>query len=244
MEWLYSKPIAHRGIHSGNEIPENSLASFDLAIEEGYAIEMDVSLSKDNQVIVFHDRNLFRLTGYRGSVRKEDYAKIKQLFLLETDYKIPLLSEALDFIRGRVPVLIEVKNDQRKKLFIRKLSEVVNPYEGDGAILSPNRKIIKLMGKYCPLIARGQLIGLPWQNFIPPKFWLDQGNLQFVAYNHHYIYAHLIQSCFTTKIPLIAWTIRNKKEMEKELVKADNIIFENFKPPQSLNSLAERNSLA
>lgn len=240
MEWLCSKPIAHRGIHSKNETPENTLASFNLAIKEGYAIEMDVSFSKDNQIIIFHDRNLFRLTGYCGFVRKENYGKIKKLFLLRTNHKILLLSEALDFIQGRVPILIEIKNDKRKRLFCQKLTEVVNSYEGEVAFLSFNRKLLEFLREYCPLIPRGQSIRLPWQNFRMLKSGLNQNDLQFIACNQHYICTHLIRQCFHHRIPLIAWTIRSQKEMERALKKADNIIFENIKPPQSLNSLAEK----
>ena len=55
--------IAHRGIHDNKEIPENSLKAFKLSIENNLTIELDIQLTKDNHLIVFHDANLKRMTG-------------------------------------------------------------------------------------------------------------------------------------------------------------------------------------
>ena len=45
---------AHRGLHGGG-VPENSLAAFELACKKGFGIELDVQLSRDGKVMVFHD---------------------------------------------------------------------------------------------------------------------------------------------------------------------------------------------
>lgn len=61
---LYKRYIAHRGLHDLEaNTPENSLASFRKAAEEGYAIENDIHLTADGEVIVFHDNNLIRMCG-------------------------------------------------------------------------------------------------------------------------------------------------------------------------------------
>ena len=58
---VYPHPLltdyAHRGLHGG-DIPENSLAAFRLAAEAGYGIELDLQLSRDGEVMVFHDYTL------------------------------------------------------------------------------------------------------------------------------------------------------------------------------------------
>ena len=51
--WITKTPIAHRGLHN-KDIPENSLSAFKNAIEHGYAIEIDLQITKDNKIIVFH----------------------------------------------------------------------------------------------------------------------------------------------------------------------------------------------
>lgn len=64
--WLY----AHRGLHDGNhQVAENSLEAFRRAMETGYGMELDVQLTADDQLVVFHDKNLKRVCGVdQGSV--------------------------------------------------------------------------------------------------------------------------------------------------------------------------------
>ena len=61
-----NRNFAHRGLHKRDKsVPENSLAAFERAASYGYGIELDVQLSKDGQVVVFHDDTLNRVCGYR-----------------------------------------------------------------------------------------------------------------------------------------------------------------------------------
>ena len=53
---------AHRGLHGG-DIPENSIAAFENAVKSGFGIELDIQLSRDGEVMVFHDYDLLRMTG-------------------------------------------------------------------------------------------------------------------------------------------------------------------------------------
>ncbi len=70
---LLTKPIAHRSLHNNaGGVPENSLASFSAAIRAGLPLEIDVHLSADQQVVVFHDDNLLRMTGVEGTVGAQD----------------------------------------------------------------------------------------------------------------------------------------------------------------------------
>ena len=64
-----NRHYAHRGLFDNNsEAPENSLAAFKKAVDAGYGIELDVQLSKDNQLVVFHDATLKRMCGVEGKV--------------------------------------------------------------------------------------------------------------------------------------------------------------------------------
>ena len=63
LSWLVDRPFAHRGLfHEQKGIPENSLGAFEQAIGDNYGIELDVRRSLDDVAVVFHDRNLARLT--------------------------------------------------------------------------------------------------------------------------------------------------------------------------------------
>ena len=101
---------AHRGYHDGNvAVPENSLASFQAAIDAGYGIELDVQLSSDKIPMVFHDADLLRVCGVEGKIWDYTCAELQQMKLFDTEETIPTLQEALALIDGQVPILVEYK---------------------------------------------------------------------------------------------------------------------------------------
>lgn len=117
--------IAHRGLHDiNNGIVENSLEAFDLAVQKKYIIELDVQILKDNNIVVFHDNNLHRLTGVNKNISEVTYEEIKDLKLRNTNSYIPKLEEVLNFINGRVPILIEIKNNGK----VRKIRGRISKY--------------------------------------------------------------------------------------------------------------------
>jgi len=104
-------PLAHRAFHdlyAGR--PENSRAAMTAAIERGYGIELDLQLSGDGQAMVFHDYDLKRLTGHSGPIRQRTAGELGELALLHGDETIPTLAEILALVDGRVPLLIEIKD--------------------------------------------------------------------------------------------------------------------------------------
>ena len=106
---------AHRGLHDiKNGIPENSLAAFRLSAEAGYGTEFDIQLSRDGQVVVFHDDDLRRVCGVDARVDSLDYDELKKLRLLGTDEYIPLFTEVLDVFMGTTaPLIVELKTGRR-----------------------------------------------------------------------------------------------------------------------------------
>jgi glycerophosphoryl diester phosphodiesterase len=131
--------IAHRGI--SGKAPENTLAAFKLACEMPGIdmIELDVRLSRDEEVIVLHDRTLQRTSTGNGAARGYTLGEIKEFDAgswFHTSYsseRIPTLREVLRFLNGRRWVNIELKSDflHREKPFLleRKVLELV---EGAG----------------------------------------------------------------------------------------------------------------
>ena len=70
--------IAHRGASA--EAPENTIAAFELAVQQGAdAIELDVHLSRDDQLVVIHDFTLERTTDGAGPVRDRSVQELKRL---------------------------------------------------------------------------------------------------------------------------------------------------------------------
>ena len=80
--WLVKSPIAHRGLFDNRTIAENSLTAFSECVKNGTPIELDVRITKDKQIIVFHDDKLGRMTDIDGYANNLDYADIKKAKLL------------------------------------------------------------------------------------------------------------------------------------------------------------------
>ncbi|MBO6014493.1 MAG: glycerophosphodiester phosphodiesterase [Oscillospiraceae bacterium] len=150
--------FAHRGLHSRDlTVPENSLKAFELAAAAGYGIELDVQLSRDGQVVVFHDAELERVCGVKGKVEDLTFEELQELQLLHTEEKIPLFTDALAVIRGRGPLIVELKNGKRNKELCEKTYEILKNYKGDYCIESFNPVIVSWFRKHAKEVFRGQL---------------------------------------------------------------------------------------
>ena len=158
-EWDY----AHRGLWDMEQnIPENSLPAFERAMRENEAIELDVHLTKDRQLVVIHDSSLQRLCGVNGTVEHKTYAELSQLTLCGTAYGIPLLKEVLQTVQGQVPLLIEVKTLQgRDTTICSVLYKELEFYNGTFLIESFNPYIIRWFRLKTPHILTGQLAAGP-----------------------------------------------------------------------------------
>lgn len=133
--WLKNTPIAHRGLHT-SELDENSIGAFSNAIAHGYAIELDVRLTKDGHVIVMHDDELDRLFGIDNKVSKMTLAELKELRFPKSGETIPTLAETMAHVAGRTPVLIELKNFGLAGKLEKETLKVLEGYQGEYAYQS------------------------------------------------------------------------------------------------------------
>ncbi|HRX22354.1 MAG TPA: glycerophosphodiester phosphodiesterase [Syntrophomonadaceae bacterium] len=234
---LTKLPFAHRGLHTNNgEVPENSLLAFTWAIKQGYAIELDVQLSADGKVMVFHDENLFSMTGIDKKLADTNSAELRKLSLLDSEQDIPYLEEVLSLTAGQVPLLIEIKNEGRVGKLEKTLLAVLKKYSGPFAIQSFNPLTVGYFKKMAPEIIRGQLSGSFDEENLPvyKKFFLKYLLLnfiscpRFVAYENGCMPGWLAFLLKRRKIPLLVWTVRSQEETERLPAYIDNIIFELF----------------
>lgn len=150
--------VAHRGLHSRDKsVPENSLEAFRLAAEAGYGIELDVQFSKDKQVVVFHDDTLDRVCGVHARVDELTYDELKELRLCGSDQTIPLFTEVLGVIRGRSPIICELKNGRNNRELCEKTYEIISGYRGDICVESFNPMIVAWFRFHAKDLLRGQL---------------------------------------------------------------------------------------
>ncbi len=234
--WLVETPIAHRGLHDKNT-PENSLSAFAKAVEKGYAIELDVQLLADGTVVVFHDDSLARMTGNDGYIKYLNKDDLKALKLKGSKETIPTFEEALKVIDGRVPVLIEIKNQYKVGKLEQEVIDILKNYQGEYAVQSFNPFSLGYLKEHAPNILRGQLSG----TFKHSKLaWIKRFLLKRMRFNKKVSEPHFISYEASAlpnrfvrkykKLPLLAWTVRSKEEYLKVVKYCDNIIFEKFDP--------------
>lgn len=234
--WYY----AHRGFHDNkSEAPENSLKAMQLAVDNGYGIELDVQLTKDEKVVVFHDANLKRVCGVDAKVNSMTYEELQKLRLLDSDEKIPLFSDVLKVIDGRVPLIMEVKMVNAKTRVCELANKELEGYKGLYCMESFHPFAVRWFRKNRPDVVRGQLSA----NFKKEgqkegvQEWLVHmliinllGRPDFVAYSHksaNNISRNLTRMFGATAV---AWTIRSQEELDRNRKKFDLFIFEGFRP--------------
>lgn len=153
--WVTDFPIAHRGYYHDPEAPENTLAAFQHAVKANVAIELDVHLSKDGQVIVFHDETLERACGLKDHVSDLTLTELQNHTLWQSTERIPLLTDVLELLKGRVPVYVEIKNWGKPGPLEKAVAKILTPYKGPVMVLSFNIETLRWFARHAPQIPRG-----------------------------------------------------------------------------------------
>ena len=150
--------FAHRGLHSRDKsVPENSLKAFELASAAGYGMELDVQLTRDGQVVVFHDDTLNRVCGVNGRVDDYTFEELQKFPLCGTAERIPLFSDVLNTVSGRGAIICELKTGPRNRELCRKTYDLIAAYPGEICIESFNPMIVAWFRLHAPELLRGQL---------------------------------------------------------------------------------------
>lgn len=233
--WLFNKPCAHRGLHDGKNIPENSLKAFFSAVEKGYPIELDVHLTKDKKLVVFHDDNLKRTTGFNKDIRDTDYSTLSSLKLFNTDQRIPQFYEVLELVGGKVPLLIEIKQQKQKGIEEALLNELKN-YSGKYAFQSFDPFILFRMKKLKKDATIGLLAGLEDSSEDLPFY--KKHVLKRMTFNlflqpdfiNYRLKSLPIRRLTNKKTPLLCWTVRSYDDLKKAEKYCVNFVFENLLP--------------
>ncbi|MGO7203557.1 glycerophosphodiester phosphodiesterase family protein, partial [Rhizobium ruizarguesonis] len=108
--WIRDLPVAHRGYHDLNtHIWENTLSAFSRAVEAGFAIECDLHYASDGVPVIFHDEDLQRLCNLNGDIRERTSRELGLIAVGGTSDKVPTLRQLLDLVKGKVPLVLELK---------------------------------------------------------------------------------------------------------------------------------------
>lgn len=237
-------PLAHRGYHNrAGRRPENSPAAFRAAIGAGYGIELDVQISRDGQAMVFHDETLDRLTHATGLVKDHSAAELAVVTLRDCDDGIPTLAEILALVAGRVPVLIEIKDQTGAMVetdgrLEQASAAALAHYSGPAAIMSFNPHAIAHMADLAPNIARGLTTcayGVDWQPLDPamcvrlrgiPDY--DRTLSSFISHQATDLTRPRVGDLKAQGAAILCWTIRSASAEAIARKIADNVTFEGY----------------
>ena len=235
--WLKKMYISHRGYHN-DEYPENSLGAFKRAMDNGFAIELDVHILIDETVVVFHDNNFKRMTGFNKEVRTSTYDEIKDLILFDTNQKIPLFKDVLKLVDGKVPIMIELKSDGSVGRLESEVNRLLIEYKGQFVIQSFNPYSLRWFKINNQKIVRGQLSGSYkgtgfrfLKEFVLSNLLLNCfSRPKFIHYEIAALPRIVVSLYRLSGKTIIGWTARNRDQFEKAKKYCHNAVFEGFDP--------------
>ncbi len=242
-----TRPIAHRALHDLNAgRPENSRAAVKAAISQGFGIEIDLQLSSDGKAMVFHDYALDRLTKQAGAVRLRDADELADIPLTGSSEGIPSFPEILKLVSGKVPLLVEIKDQDgalgpNVGVLEREVVAASRGYEGPIAFMSFNPHSMIALRALAPEVPRGlTTCSFPAQNWptvpaatrerlaeIPD---LAEAGACFISHDVRDLASPRVAEVKASGLSVLCWTIRSA-EMEATARKiADNVTFEGYAP--------------
>uniref|UniRef100_A0A2A4YU73 Glycerophosphodiester phosphodiesterase n=1 Tax=OCS116 cluster bacterium TaxID=2030921 RepID=A0A2A4YU73_9PROT len=244
LSFISRLPITHRGLHNAEKsIVENSRGSIEAAIEHGYAIEIDVRLTKDNQAIVFHDETLDRLIEKTGNVVDFTLPELLKMTYKMGGETIISFAQLLDIVAGQVPLIVEVKSFANNIGPLEAhIASLMQDYKGDICIMSFNPFTIKEFKRVAPRIIRGIVA----EYNMTPQDWPGTNSLtrflfknllhwpltrpDFISYHVHDLPRLSVSIAKGFGIPIITWTVKSPQDAEYSAKHADQITFEQFLP--------------
>jgi len=238
-------PMAHRALHDRSQGRiENSLSAIRAAVAAGYAIEIDLQLSSDGVAMVFHDDDLDRLTTERGAVSDRTAAALGRITLRDSTDTIPSLAEVLTLTDGRVPLLIEIKDQSRAMTSTDGRLEAATAvtlatYTGPVAVMSFNPASVAQMARLAPQIPRGITTSaydpVDWAPLpaaicdhlrAVPDY--DRTGASFISHEASDLARPRVAELKAQGAAILCWTIRSPADEAKARLIADNVTFEGY----------------
>lgn len=245
---LFTKhKYAHRGLFDNqNAVPENSLLAFQKARDAGFGVELDVQITADNKLVVFHDGSLQRMCGVDKTLSSLTYEELCKHTLLGTDERIPLFTDVLSLL-GDTPIICEIKTYQANNDFTvcELVLDNIKRHPCMLCIESFNPLAVNYFRKKNPTLVRGQLS----MNFSKESggvsrftgFLLKNLLLNFLTKPDFIAYRYADEKCFSFLIckklfkPFtVAWTVKSKSD-EEALRCFNSVIFEGYLPEQEIS---------
>jgi glycerophosphoryl diester phosphodiesterase len=244
-DWLTARPVAHRGLHDrARGIIENMPSAALAAIEGNFAIECDIQLTADGEAMVHHDDGLGRLTEGAGALLDLGADALKAVRFKDTPERMMSLGDLCALVKGRVPIVIEVKShfDGDRRL-ARRMAEVLRSYTGPAAGMSFDPDQVVALRETMPELPRGIVAQSAYSETDWPEATAAQRESMrhlkhafrtrpdFVAYWVNALPAAVPWVArHVFGLPLLTWTVRTAEQRARAGRYADQMIFEGFQP--------------
>ena len=240
-QWTY----AHRGFFNNKEAyPENSLPAFQRAVDANFGIELDVQMTTDGKLVVFHDGTLKRMCGVDKMLHMMSFDECQQYTLKKSNEKIPLFEDVLKVVDGKVPLIVEIKYEGKPLETVEKTCQMLESYKGLYVMESFHPGVVYWLKKNRPHILRGQLSEdyqkYEWMNWIGQKILTNcllNGFTKpdFVAYDirckDYFTFSWM---CKLFKFKKVCWTIKNEDQLKEAKTQFDMCIFDSFDPRERI----------
>ena len=229
---LLQPPFAHRGLWRTGEATENSLAAFERACQAHYGAELDVRLTLDGEVVVFHDETLQRLAGLDEAVRNQTLAALAEVPLQGGPDRIPTFGQVLELVAGRSMLLVELKPGPDAEALARRVAAHVDRYRGDIAVISFDPASLAWFAAARPNVLRG--LDAMWDAEFEEDAaeelarQIDLAQPHFLVLEKQAVTGALAGFYRAAGRPVIAWTMRSTEDVEAVADCCDNFIFEGF----------------
>lgn len=223
----------------GEGVVENTLEAVEAAIEADYAVEVDLRLTADDELVVFHDATLDRMTAARGAVAERPLSELRALPLNGTDETLSSLTDLLALTSGRTPLFLELKappSHADKARMVATFTRALAGYGGATAVMTFDPDLLALVRTALRDTPLGILAGGEGKGpSLVSRFGRDmilhapRTRPDFVAY-YATALPHPGPALTRRRRPVLAWTVRSKAEATRVGRHADQIIFEGFAP--------------
>lgn len=236
--------LTHRGFYDNITVPENSLKAFRRTVSNGLGTELDVQMTKDGKLVVFHDHDLKRICNVDKTVSECAYEELKQYHLLDTEERIPLFSEVLEILRPDTPLIVEIKPEKNAIETTEETVKLLSRYERTYAMESFDPRVIRYLYKNHPDIIRGQLSYNMLKDKENRTHWILRflmtnllGNFlthpDFIAYHVHSRYNPSFLICSRLyRTECVAWTVKNEDDLAYARKYCQQVIFDSFVPSE------------
>ncbi|MFM2354277.1 MAG: hypothetical protein RLZZ528_13 [Pseudomonadota bacterium] len=238
-------PLCHRGYHDQSKgVIENSLSAFRAAIAAGYGIELDVQRSADDVAIVFHDDDMERLTDATGAFRDYSADELGHTALRGSSDTIPTLKEVLALVAGRVPLLIEIKEnwntmEDTDGVLEQAVAADLADYTGPVAVMAFNPHCIAHMARLAPGLPRGLTTEAYDPTLcapIPPEVCArlreipdyDRTQSSFISHQASDLERPRVAELKAAGAAILCWTIKSPEAEAQARSIAHNITFEGY----------------